>query len=127
MAAPISSLSASPTLASPAAGKPKDAAEAAKQFEAMLIAQMLHSAREDDGDDALSGEDSGSSTLLDMADQQFSKLLADRGGLGLGSMIAKSLKAGPAVTPPGPHSSGLALEPKQLKSKKSPPAGKPAI
>jgi flagellar protein FlgJ len=122
MAAPISSLSTSPTMTSPAAGKPKDAAEAAKQFEAMLIAQMLHSAREDAGDDALSGEDSGSSTMLDMADQQFSKLLADRGGLGLASLIAKSLKAGPAITPPARSSYGPTLQ-----LKESPPPGRPAI
>jgi Rod binding domain-containing protein len=121
MAAPITSLSASPTMTSPAAGKPKDAAEAAKQFEAMLMAQMLHSAREDEGDDALSGEDSGGSTMLDMADQQFSKLLADRGGLGLGSLIAKSLNASPAVTP-ARTSSGLGLQ-----MKESPAQAKPAI
>jgi flagellar protein FlgJ len=114
MAAPISSLSASSTMTSPAAGKPKDAADAAKQFEAMLIAQMLHSAREEAGDDALSGGDSAGSTMLDMADQQFSKLLADRGGLGLASVIAKSLKAGPAVAPPSGFS-------------KATPEGKPTI
>jgi Rod binding domain-containing protein len=52
--------------------------------------------------------------MLDMADQQFSKLLADRGGLGLASVIAKSLKAGPAVAPPSGFS-------------KATPEGKPTI
>jgi len=98
MAAPISSFP--PIMTSPSAGKPKDAADAARQFEAMLIAQMLHSAREEAGDDPLGGGDSAGSTMLDMADQQFSKLLADRGGLGLASVIAKSLKAGSPVAPP---------------------------
>jgi Rod binding domain-containing protein len=120
MAAPISSLSASPTMTSPTAGKPKDAADAAKQFEAMLIAQMLHSAREAAGDDALGGGDSAGSTMLDMADQQFSKLLADRGGLGLGSVIAKSLKAGPAVAPTSRFSNGLSLGPNRGAPERNP-------
>jgi flagellar protein FlgJ len=94
MPSAISSLHASPLNSSadasaPEAGKPKDAAEAAKQFEALMIGQMLRSAREDSSDEE---KDSTGSTMLDMADQQFAKMLADRGGLGLGTMIAKSLK-----------------------------------
>jgi len=63
---------------------PKNAAEAARQFEAILIAQMLHNARPDD-------EDSTTETMWDVAAQQFSKLLADRGGLGLTSLISRAL------------------------------------
>jgi len=86
----ISSLHSSPTAAAPEAGKPKDAADAARQFEALMIGEMLRSAREAETDDE---KDSTGSTMLDMADQQFAKMLADRGGLGLANMIAKSLKA----------------------------------
>jgi flagellar protein FlgJ len=89
MSSAISSLKLSGSATAPEAGKPKDAAEAAKQFEALMIGQMLRSAREDSSDEE---KDSTGSTMLDMADQQFAKLLADRGGLGLGTMIAKSLK-----------------------------------
>src|SRR5580693_1612127 len=94
MSSAISSLHSS-IASAPEAGKPKDAAEAAKQFEALMIGQMLRSAREESDDDE---KDSTGSTMLDMADQQFAKMLADRGGLGLGTMIAKSLKTAPPVS-----------------------------
>ena len=59
---------------------------AAKQFEALMIAQMLRTAREDTEDG-----DSSSSTMLDVADQQFSQVLANNGGLGLAKLIVKGL------------------------------------
>jgi Rod binding domain-containing protein len=62
---------------------------AAKQFEALMIAQMLRTARENTED-----QDSSVSTMLDVADQQFSQVLASNGGLGLAKLIVKGLKAG---------------------------------
>ena len=59
---------------------------AAKQFEALMIAQMLRSAREN-GEEA----DSSSSTMMDVADQQFSQVLSNNGGLGLAKLIVKGL------------------------------------
>jgi Rod binding domain-containing protein len=64
---------------------------AAKQFEALMIAQMLRTARENTED-----EDSSSSTMLDVADQQFSQVLANNGGLGLATLIVKGLNQGQA-------------------------------
>jgi Rod binding domain-containing protein len=64
---------------------------AAKQFEALMIAQMLRTAREDTEDG-----DSSSSTMLDVADQQFSQVLANNGGLGLATLIVKGLNQGQA-------------------------------
>lgn len=89
MTSAISSLHSSVVAPAPELGRPKDAANAAKQFEALMIGQMLRSAREESGDD---DKDSTGSTMLDLADQQFAKMLADQGGMGLGTMIAKSLK-----------------------------------
>ena len=60
--------------------------DAAKQFEALMIAQMLRTARENTGD-----QDSSGSTMLDVADQQFSQLLANNGGMGLAKLIVKGL------------------------------------
>ena len=76
--------------------RPKNAAEAASQFEALLLGQMLRSIREaaspeDDGD-------SSSATMLDIADQQVANLLAHNGGLGLARLIVTGLDA------PGPKS-----------------------
>lgn len=71
--------------------KPKDAADAAKQFEALLIGQMLRSVREAAHSD---DDDSSTQSMLDMADQQFSQLLANNGGMGLAHMITTGLKQG---------------------------------
>ena len=68
------SASANSSVQSPA---PKTTEEAARQFESLLIAQMLKSAREsgwksDDSQDA----DSETSTMLDLSEQQFAQMLA---------------------------------------------------
>jgi Rod binding domain-containing protein len=68
--------------------KPKKAEDAAKQFEALLIGQMLRSARESGSDDE---EDSTSATMIDVGEQQFSQLLANNGGLGLAKLVVKGL------------------------------------
>jgi Rod binding domain-containing protein len=64
---------------------PRKIGEAASQFEALLIKQMLQSARPEDGD-----EDQNS-TLLDLGDQQFAQALASRGGLGIAKMVIVGL------------------------------------
>jgi Rod binding domain-containing protein len=76
---------ASPELPAPT-GAPTKVEGAAKQFEALMIAQMLRTARENTED-----EDSSTSTMLDVADQQFSQVLANNGGLGLAKLIVKGL------------------------------------
>jgi Rod binding domain-containing protein len=76
--------------------KPANAEDAAKQFEALLIAQMLRSAREE-----ASEEDSTASTMIDVGDQQFSLLLAHNGGLGLARLIAKGLQNPISSAPSG--------------------------
>jgi len=72
--------------------KPTKIADAAQQFEALLIGQMLRSVRESAGDE----QDSAGATMLDVADQQFSQLLAKNGGLGLAHMVVSGLEKGEA-------------------------------
>jgi len=60
---------------------------AAKQFEALMIAQMLRGVREEKDCD----EDSTAAVMQDVADQQFSQVLANNGGLGLASLVVKGL------------------------------------
>ena len=67
--------------------KPKDAADAARQFEALLIQEMLKSAKSGASGGALGGEDEANSALSDMAEQQFSQLLASNGGIGLAKLV----------------------------------------
>ena len=87
----ISPISASimPTVAE---AKPGKIEGAAKQFEALMIGQMLKSVQEEKDDD-----DSTSATMQDVASQQFSQVLANNGGLGLAKLIVKGLA--PSKTP----------------------------
>jgi len=50
---------------------------------------MLRTARENTED-----QDSSGSTMLDFADQQFSQVMANNGGLGLANLIVKGLNQG---------------------------------
>jgi Rod binding domain-containing protein len=75
-----------PQIPAPNEAKPKNAAEAARQFEALLIAQMLRSARE-----SMQDGDSTAETMFDVAGQQFAQMLANNGGLGLAKIVTKSL------------------------------------
>jgi Rod binding domain-containing protein len=72
--------------------KPKNAAEAAKQFEALLIAQMLRTAHESSGGSLDDSEASSSNTMFEVAGQQFAQVLANNGGLGLAKMIVNGLQ-----------------------------------
>jgi len=72
---------------------PEKIRDAAKQFESLLIEQMLKSARESgSGDWTGSSEDQTATPLSDMAEQQFAKLLAANGGLGLAKMVVEGLQ-----------------------------------
>ena len=73
-----------PSAPGPPEARPKNAAEAASAFEALLIAQMLRSAREE--------SDASADTMMDVAGQQFARMLANSGGLGLAKIITRSLK-----------------------------------
>jgi Rod binding domain-containing protein len=75
---------------------PKKAEDAARQFEGLMIAQMLREAREasklDSSDDQASSE---TSTVMDMADQQFAQMLAQKGGIGLSHLAELGLQQKP--------------------------------
>ncbi len=72
--------------------KPTNVKEAATQFEGLLIAEMLRSAHEAspgglEGDD----EDSQSSTLFDLAAEQFAQMMAKQGGFGIARVVTSGL------------------------------------
>ncbi|MGO4882617.1 MAG: flagellar biosynthesis protein FlgJ [Bryobacteraceae bacterium] len=77
----------------PAARPPKTVEEAAKQFEALMIAQMLKQARGDQGGWLGGGDDAGTQTETGLAEEQFAQALARSGGLGLGASLVSSLSA----------------------------------
>lgn len=66
--------------------------ESARQFESILIAQMLKSARESGGSWFGGGEDEAASTATGMAEEQLAQAIASQGGLGLASLAIEGLK-----------------------------------
>jgi Rod binding domain-containing protein len=97
---------------------PEKIAGVAKQFEALMIGQMLKSAREASGGGWLTDEDDQDDTtgslVMEMAEQGFSQALAARGGLGIAKMVTQNLERGEAKTPnsdsdsPSPQATGTA-------------------
>jgi Rod binding domain-containing protein len=88
-------LAASPAPAAPAASRDPDKVhDAAQQFEALLMGQILRSARQGGAGWLGSGEDSSAECATDFAEQQFAAVLAQQGGLGLATLITKGLTAG---------------------------------
>ncbi len=85
-------LPAAPTPASNEAAKARDAAQ---QFEALLLAQILRSVRESTGALDKTGESGDCAT--DFAEQQFARVLAQQGGLGLSALVAAGLERKPAT------------------------------
>ncbi|MEO7144979.1 MAG: hypothetical protein ABI165_15890 [Bryobacteraceae bacterium] len=88
----------SPAMVHSAAGRKADTPEhirqAASQFEALMIGQMLQSVREaGSGDFTGTSDDQSGSSLLEMAEQQFAQALSARGGLGLAKMVTDGLTA----------------------------------
>jgi flagellar protein FlgJ len=82
---------------------PEKISGVAKQFEALMIGQMLKSAREANGGGWLSDEDSQEdqtgSMVMEMAEQGFSQAIAARGGLGIANMVTKQIERSEPKTP----------------------------
>lgn len=89
--------------ASKTTDSPEKIANVAKQFEALMIGQMLKSAREASGGGWLTDEDNQEDTtgslVMEMAEQGFSQALAARGGLGIANMVTQNLERAGAKTP----------------------------
>jgi Rod binding domain-containing protein len=64
--------------------------DAAQQFEGLLLAQMLASVHQGGG--WLGSSDQSSSAATGFAEQQLAGMIAQKGGLGLSSMIATGLQ-----------------------------------
>ncbi|MBI4873282.1 MAG: rod-binding protein [Acidobacteria bacterium] len=89
MAVEITSLSPSPAVRE----DPAKVKDAACQFEALLIGQMLKAAREAGSSGWLgTGEDHSGESALEMAEQQFAQVMAAQGGLGLARMVIAGLQ-----------------------------------
>jgi Rod binding domain-containing protein len=65
--------------------------QAAQQFEALLIGQILHSAHSSDGG-WLGSDDSSGSCATDFAEEQLANTIAQQGGFGLAKLIEQDLQ-----------------------------------
>ncbi len=89
--APFLSLQTADTVGT---GKPSKLHEAAQQFEALMLGEIMRSVRESGSEGWLgSGDDAASGSAMDMAEGQFAKALSMGGGLGLTKMIEQSVGA----------------------------------
>jgi len=71
---------------------PEKIKEAASQFEALLIGEVLKTAHEGDGEGWLgTGEDQTASSALGLADQFLAQTMAKNGGFGLAHMVSAGL------------------------------------
>ncbi len=76
----------------PGEPRPRDVKQAAVQFEALLVSQMLKSMREAGESGWLgTGEDQAGGCMMEMAEEHLSQVLAAQGGLGLASLVVKGL------------------------------------
>ena len=94
---------------------PKNVAQAAEQFESLLLAQMLKSAHDETTGGWLgTGDDQAGSSMAELAEEHLAQAMASSGGLGLTRLIATGLKradaaAAAAKTAAGPTgASGVA-------------------
>jgi Rod binding domain-containing protein len=76
--------------------RPKDdpakIVSAAKQFEALLIGQMMKSMHDADGGWLGTGDDESASSAMEYGQEIFAQSMAQSGGLGLANLIAKGLQ-----------------------------------
>jgi flagellar protein FlgJ len=88
---PITSLlQAGPDLSGPDRATQKEVG-AAKDFEALLIGQMLRSVREEGSGWLGTGDDEAGSTASSLGEELLAKAMAAGGGLGLSKVIASGL------------------------------------
>lgn len=69
--------------------------DAAQQFEALLIGQILKDVSASAGTCGFGEADASSSSMLEMANEQFARTIAARGGLGLAGMVCRDIAAKP--------------------------------
>jgi Rod binding domain-containing protein len=89
-------VSATPASGLPSTAKgedPKATREAATEFESLLVGQMLKSMREGKEESWLGGESSaGNESIMEMAEQQVARAIAQRGGFGIARMLDKTFE-----------------------------------
>jgi Rod binding domain-containing protein len=86
-AADVTSLAAKPKTDSP-----EKILKAAKQFEALLVGQMMKSMQDSEGGWLGTGDDQSSSAAIEYGQEAFAQAMSASGGLGLAQMVAAGLQ-----------------------------------
>ena len=87
---------------------PKNVTQAAEQFEALLLSQMLKGSHDETSGGWLgTGDDQAGSSMAELAEEHLAQALASRGGLGLASLIATGLKRADAAAAAAKTAGGL--------------------
>ena len=86
---PLNAISGTLALESP---RPANARDAAEQFEALLLAQIMRTERESGNGWLGTGGDASGESAIDFAEQQLALLLSRHGGLGLAGLISSGLQ-----------------------------------
>jgi Rod binding domain-containing protein len=84
---------------------------ASKDFEALLIGQMLHSVREEGSGWLGTGDDEASAAAFGFGEEQLARALTQSGGLGLSKVIATGLAAKNAAAMAA--NAGVSTDPEQ--------------
>lgn len=92
-------------VAAPQAPESGKLAAVARDFEALLVSELLKTARAAGSEAWLGGEDAAADSAFGLAEQQFSRAIADAGGLGLARLITGGLEGGAT------HSNSVPPEP----------------
>src|SRR5580658_10461872 len=78
------------------AAQPKDTPDkilnAAKQFESLLVAQLMKSMQDNEGGWLGTGDDQSSSAAMEYGQEAFAQAMSASGGLGLAQMVAAGLQ-----------------------------------
>jgi len=93
---------------------PEKIKDAASQFEALMIGQILKAAHGDSDEGAFGGEaDPASATAMDFANEYFARAMSSKGVFGLSKMIADGLQKHAAPVPDTSSTSPASPTPEQ--------------
>jgi len=81
--------------AAPPKDDPAKVVDAARQFESLLLGQIMKSMRDSEGGWMGTDEDDASSSAMEYAQEMFAQSLSAGGGLGLAKLVAKGLDTAP--------------------------------
>jgi Rod binding domain-containing protein len=76
----------------PSKDDPAKVLNAAKQFEALLVSQMMKSMQDSEGGWLGTGDDESSSSAMEYGQEMFAQAMSANGGLGLAKMVAAGLQ-----------------------------------